>query len=293
MNGLPPLGREQNVCLPISPATTPGASSTVDDEHLLVPLPIQRRNRKKWKDFTKKWKIPLKDFPWPILTTSILQILFHVISNEDFRKQLRFEPKKQTEVWRFVTYMLVHDDWYHLIFNILMQCLFATFLERRQGRLSVMSVYVVGGMTGVLGASCVHPDLVIGASAGVYALLMSNLADIMLNLETIKYKFIRIVYIVIIVVSDIIYNVIHFYSKDEPLISWGAHIVGGITGVLVGLILFKRNKEEDERLKRRNRIFFWCGVILYCFLFLFLILLSIQIKKCTPKNTYQKYVYFC
>lgn len=61
-----------------------------------------------------------------------------------------------------------------------MQLLFAYFLERRHGRLRILFLYVIAGITGVLGASCFQTDLVIGASAGVYALLISNLADILM-----------------------------------------------------------------------------------------------------------------
>nr|XP_023028435.1 inositol-3-phosphate synthase-like [Leptinotarsa decemlineata] len=77
--------------------------------------------------------------------------------------------------------MLVHDDWYHLMLNVVIQCIFAILLEKRQGHLRVVILYILGGITGVLGASCIHPDLVIGASAGVYALLISNIADIVLK----------------------------------------------------------------------------------------------------------------
>lgn len=76
--------------------------------------------------------------------------------------------------------MLVHDDWYHLMLNVVIQCIFAVLLEKRQGHLRVLILYFLGGFTGVLGAACVHPDLVIGASAGVYALLISNVSDIIL-----------------------------------------------------------------------------------------------------------------
>ncbi|CAH0555917.1 unnamed protein product [Brassicogethes aeneus] len=274
-----------------SAATTPGALSTFDEEGLLVPFFVSQKNQGKWASLAKKCKIPLGQIPWAILSTSILQLIFHIFSDKTLQRHLRFEPKKQKEVWRFFSYMLVHDDWYHLVLNILMQCLFAFFVEKKQGKCPVLAVYILGGGTGVLGASCVHPDLVIGASAGVYALLISMIADIALNFEVIKYKMSRIACIGIIVLSDIIYNVVHFCSRDEPLISWGAHIVGGATGFLVGLVIFKRSNEPLS--KRRNKILFWAALIFYICLLISLVTLSLQIKKCTPANSFKKYVYFC
>lgn len=108
------------------------------------------------------------------------QILMHTFSTSQCRRLLRFESNKKYEVWRLITYMLVHDDWYHLMLNVLIQCIFASLLEKRQGHLRVLLLYILGGITAVLGASCFYPILVIGASAGVYALLISNNADIVL-----------------------------------------------------------------------------------------------------------------
>lgn len=94
--------------------------------------------------------------------------------------------------------MLVHDGWSHLALNVVMQCIFATLLELSQvgkcncqrkvkngafglqGRLRVLTIYFPGGVTGILGAACLHPDLVVGASAGGYSLLLSNVADLVL-----------------------------------------------------------------------------------------------------------------
>lgn len=76
--------------------------------------------------------------------------------------------------------MLVHDSWFHLTLNLLIQILFAADLEKHQGHWRVGAVYLGGGALGAFGASCVRPDLVIGASGGVYALLLSHISHILL-----------------------------------------------------------------------------------------------------------------
>ncbi|XP_072388673.1 protein rhomboid isoform X2 [Diabrotica undecimpunctata] len=154
----------------LSPATTPGSS--IDEEKCLVPYQISPQFRKKW--------IRWENTPFGILAISFIQLLIHIFATASLRKALRFEPDKRIELWRFFTYMLIHDGWYHFMLNIVIQCIFAVLLEKRQGHLRVLILYFLGGFTGVLGASCVHPDLVIGASAGVYALLISNIPDIIL-----------------------------------------------------------------------------------------------------------------
>lgn len=76
--------------------------------------------------------------------------------------------------------MLIHENPFHLILNVITQTLFAIDLERNQGRLRVVLVYVTGGVAGALGASCVRSDAVVGASAGGYALLLSHIPHVLL-----------------------------------------------------------------------------------------------------------------
>ncbi|KAJ8973856.1 hypothetical protein NQ317_000184 [Molorchus minor] len=267
---------------PPSPATTPG--SVLGEDKFLVPF--YATPKKKWYD--------IGNVPCAIVIVSVLQIVFHVFSTTGLTKALRFEPGKCNEIWRFVTYMLVHDDWYHLVLNVVIQCIFALPLERRQGHLRVLVLYLLGGVNGVLGASCVHPDLVIGASAGVYALLISNIADIVLNYGTVKYKIYAAVSIGILVLFDIIYDVVHVYSKKEPLISWEAHFVGGVAGLLLGLVLYKSNDEKSSKRSKINRSLFWTGLILYFAMVISFMILMVQIKRCTPvDNIHVRYVYFC
>lgn len=102
-----------------------------------------------------------------------------MLTKKDITK-MKFDPNKQEEIWRYFTYMLIHDNWYHLILNVVIQCLIAIPLERQQDSIRVGLVYVSGGFLGALGAACISPDYVIGASAGVYALLISHMSDLLL-----------------------------------------------------------------------------------------------------------------
>ncbi|XP_072388669.1 protein rhomboid isoform X1 [Diabrotica undecimpunctata] len=266
----------------LSPATTPGSS--IDEEKCLVPYQISPQFRKKW--------IRWENTPFGILAISFIQLLIHIFATASLRKALRFEPDKRIELWRFFTYMLIHDGWYHFMLNIVIQCIFAVLLEKRQGHLRVLILYFLGGFTGVLGASCVHPDLVIGASAGVYALLISNIPDIILNYTKVNYKIYRIVAIGILVLFDIVYNIVHIYTKKEPVISWEAHCVGGVAGLLLGFIIYK-NGDKCQNLTV-NRTLFWISVIFYAFIVIGFVIVTLQIKKCTPSNIIHfRYVYVC
>lgn len=192
--------------------------------------------------------------------------------------------------------MLLHDSWFHLSLNVIIQCLFAAALEKKQGHGRVGALYLGGGALGALGASCIRPDLVIGASAGVYALLTSHISHVLLNFQTIKYKIYRCVSVLIIVASDIAYNLGHFYFKGQPIISWGAHAIGAITGFILGLVLYKNidNNSMKKSLPKNNSILFWIGIILFSVLITTLSFIAIEIKKCTPPELLSvRYKYLC
>lgn len=108
------------------------------------------------------------------------QVILYFLATPELRDVLRYDPQRQPELWRFVTYMFLHDSRVHLSLNVVVQCLFAMTLEKDQGNLRVLVVYLGGGMLGALGASALNPDLVVGASAGVYALLISHVSHIIL-----------------------------------------------------------------------------------------------------------------
>ncbi|XP_050310217.1 protein rhomboid [Anthonomus grandis grandis] len=273
-----------------SPASTPDTS--FDEEKFLVKRfhAAVTDSRRRITANKGKWYYELaRNVPVAILCVSLLQILFHIYATSSLKKYLRFEPSKRLELWRYVTYMLVHEDWSHLVLNVVIQCIFAALLEINQGRLRVLAIYTIGGVTGVLGAACLHSELIVGASAGGYALLLANVADLVLNFETIKYKIYRSISITTLILFDIIYDIVHVTAKKEPQVSWQAHFFGGLTGIFLGLVLFKCQKPTKYR-----KPLFYIGLGFYTLFVFGFIVFTIQIVKCTPSDLiHYKYVYFC
>ena len=75
--------------------------------------------------------------------------------------------------------MLLHTDSVHLGLNVIIQCILGTPLEFEQGHLRTAAIYIGGGLGGSLGASVFDAQsLMVGASGGVYALLISQIANI-------------------------------------------------------------------------------------------------------------------
>lgn len=83
------------------------------------------------------------------------------------------------KIWQFVSYMFVHGDLWHILFNMLMLYFIGIQIERDFGRKRFLQFYFTSGLVGglaylLLGALSAryYAIPVVGASGGVYGLLM-------------------------------------------------------------------------------------------------------------------------
>lgn len=68
----------------------------------------------------------------------------------------------------------------HFFCSFHLQLLIAFCLETEQGHWKVATIYVIGGISGSLATLYLQPELsLMGASAGVYALLMSHIPHLL------------------------------------------------------------------------------------------------------------------
>lgn len=114
------------------------------------------------------------------LPSSSSQLFFHLFSPTNLAYQtLAFSPVRKLELWRYFTYALLHAGTAHLLINIILQLVISFPLESEVGSRNVLFVYIGGILSGSLAAS-LSPDftLMVGASSGVYSLLMSHISHI-------------------------------------------------------------------------------------------------------------------
>uniref|UniRef100_A0A182TGI3 Rhomboid-like protein n=1 Tax=Anopheles melas TaxID=34690 RepID=A0A182TGI3_9DIPT len=211
-----------------------GDCTSNDDSHSdakLVGGPANRKaNRRKRKRPASRllqlcqccpWTVP-----WGLLIVSALQIAVFTYSNDAINQKLIFSPVKQYEL------------------------LVAFPLETEQGHGKVLLVYFAGIVAGGLGASVFEPSLMVGASAGVYCLLMSHIPHIMMNFRTLSYRYYRLIAVLMLCISDVLYSIRHCLTKGnlQPRIGVAAHISGALCGLLIGFVIY-RPKVEPEASK--------------------------------------------
>ncbi|XP_075152224.1 serine protease rhomboid 6 [Haematobia irritans] len=184
------------------------------------------------------WKVP-----WFILIMCLLQISLYFVGNRGIRHHLMFIPDGVNEYWRFFTYMLLHSDILHLLMNVCLQIVIAFPLETEQSHWKVAVIYIIGGFAGSLATLCLQPQLsLMGASAGVYALLMTHIPHTIKNFYSLDHRYLRVSALMILFLSDICFTTFHVLinHNTNPRICVEAHVAGAISGLLMGFLIFSR-----------------------------------------------------
>ncbi|XP_037823139.1 protein rhomboid isoform X1 [Lucilia sericata] len=189
------------------------------------------------------WKVP-----WFILIMCFLQISLYCIANACMRQQLMFMPETINDYWRYFTYMLLHSDVLHLSMNVCLQFVIGFCLESEQGHLRVACIYIIGGIAGSLATLYLQPQLsLMGASAGVYAMLMSHIPHLLKNFHNLPQRYLRILSMVILFISDMCFTTFHVLinHNTNPRICLEAHAAGAISGLVFGFLIYKTNSKKS------------------------------------------------
>ncbi|XP_075743989.1 rhomboid-related protein 2-like [Rhipicephalus microplus] len=191
-------------------------------------------------------------FPFFILIVSLVQVatfVYHCAvpscseSTQDRQlcqlpcnTSLIFNPRKRRELWRFLTYSLVHDGFLHLGSNVFLQIAFAFPLEVVHSWWPIMLVYVSGLLCGPLAQSLLNPDAFIaGSSSGVYSLQTAHLAHVLSNIRDMELAGLRIAMLLLVYLNDLYSIVRGPQNRHGQLLSYAGHYGGALAGLVVGL----------------------------------------------------------
>lgn len=143
---------------------------------------------------------------------------------------------KHTEWWRFFTLNLVHSSEFHLWSNVSMLLTAGVIFELIHGTVTTFVVFIVGGTTGILTFVAFNSQAtsIVGASAGVYAIIASYGASLVLNWKETPLKQVWLLVFLVFVALEIYVAVTGLQNSTR--IAHIAHIGGFIQGLLTGLL---------------------------------------------------------
>lgn len=145
-------------------------------------------------------------------------------------------------VWQYVTYMFVHVDFFHILFNMYMLFMFGSMIERAVGSKEFLLFYFVTGvLAGVLGSLFYnltgHPNvLVYGASGAVYALMF--LSSVMVPNGRVLLFFIFPIRLGVLILLFLVMEVLRAVLVSDGVSSI-VHVGGMLIAWLYCLLRFK------------------------------------------------------
>lgn len=200
--------------------------------------------------------------PLFMITVSLLQVIIFVFNslqqiggiklNEPvpYCSHLIFNPNKRYEVWRYLTYSLVHSGFFHVTFNILVQLVLGIPLEMVHQAWRVAAVYLSGVLAGSLWTSVLNSVVFLsGASGGVYALITAHLGTVIMNHREMSHPWLRVGVVTLTAATDIgvyIYQTLLLGQPAKP-VSYPAHIAGAVSGLLVGVLCLRNLSWEPHQ----------------------------------------------
>jgi len=259
---------------------------------------------------------------WPppcfTLSCSVLMISLFIYHTVQFHKEgvsvtwsepppycsvLIFNPSRKYEIWRYVTYSLVHAGYEHILVNIILMWLVGLSLEMSNSWWRVATVHLFGVLSGSLLNSLIWPHTFLaGASGGVYALASAHIATIVLNWKEDSLilrqrlrkrkntsptfgKVVRVARILVVIgipSVDVITGLSNLLTGETNTTSYIAHASGVGVGILVGLVILTNRRVEFWETWLRSL----CCVTAVTYILILIILNIVHIYQDYPNQSF-------
>lgn len=162
----------------------------------------------------------------------------------------------RNEVWTLLTYMLLHGDWMHLLFNSLWLLIFGTPVARYMGGVRFLAICLVAGLAGGLASLGLYwgQDVVIIGASGAVSGLLSAAIPIMyghrvpggarpLSLAELLHAPQALLFMAVWLAITLVSGGTGWTGTPfgtEASIAWEAHIGGFVGGLLAFYLLAPR-----------------------------------------------------
>eukprot|EP00053_Salpingoeca_punica_P007223 m.66503 g.66503 ORF g.66503 m.66503 type:complete len:349 (+) comp14050_c0_seq1:93-1139(+) len=160
-----------------------------------------------------------------------------------FTSHAAFRPGCREEVWRFYTYIFVHNGIMHILFNMIIQILLGIPLEMVHGPWRVFLLYSLGAIAGSFASSVFDPNSnLVGASGAVYALIGAHVSDVIVNWGEMPFREVRAAVLFLLVAADFSVSIYNRYYKDDTSVSYCGHMAGFVMGCTMGTWILRNLK---------------------------------------------------
>lgn len=197
---------------------------------------------------------PQRRFPWInallIVANVIVYFLTHSFSGgvtaaglaPGFERYILF-PDRNMQLFQFVTYQFLHQNFYHLLGNMVFLYVFGNNLNEKLGNVAYLAFYLAGGVLAGVGQVMTSTAPTLGASGAISA--VAGLFLFLLPRTNVRMLIYILVYVDVVEIPSL-WFILFSVAKDlfEPYLFGGssnvahfAHLSGYMTGFVVGAIL--------------------------------------------------------
>ncbi|XP_076254016.1 rhomboid-related protein 3-like [Rhynchophorus ferrugineus] len=217
--------------------------------------------------------------PFVFALITVIQLVFFIVvkveKNSDQSRPhideiLQFHPTNRTQIWRYATYMFIHEGWPHLTYNIVVQLLFGITLELVHGWWRPLILYNLGVITSSLLVYVADQCTALsGASGGVYSLMTAHIGTIIMNYSDMEHACLHFIAIAILIIYDVLTSTLLSTKELTNETSLVAHLGGAIAGFLIGIWVLRNVDVTDK-----EKIIWWVALALTTVLLTILIVLN-------------------
>jgi membrane associated rhomboid family serine protease len=173
-----------------------------------------------------------------------------------FYDQLALVPSemaKRGNYWSFVTYLFVHGDFWHILFNMFGLFMFGIPVEQKVGSTEFLIYYFICGiLSGValyLLDPLLGPGMYIGASGAIYAVFLAFVT--FFPTATLYIWGILPVKAYILMIGLVAFSIIAQLTGIMGNVSHIGHLAGILVGFLYFVIRFRTNPVKEIMYVRR------------------------------------------
>lgn len=187
------------------------------------------------------------------------------------------------ELWRWLSYQFTHMDWMHMLGNVSMAFVAGAPLEGFHGHIRLMVIFNLGVVGGAASHALMveHSPLLIGMSAGVYALVGMHVAELAMNWTQSRFRYVKLSLIVCVGISEIVSP----YIMEAGRTSYSSHVGGFALGLLTGVLLVRNLK-----IKRFERLL---QVLVFLALCCILVFSSSWLTQWPPRSIWEESDNWC
>lgn len=151
------------------------------------------------------------------------------------------------QIWRWISYQYIHVGFIHILTNVALLEILGIPLEGSMGTGRLIIMFNIGVFGGACACLIFTPHTpTVGMSGGIYALFGVQLADLMINWHSKRYRLPTLMFLVFLFVDELLLNAASANSST----SHSAHFGGFFFGMLIGLVLTDHQDAEGVSFER-------------------------------------------